>query len=119
MQAIGGVNEKIEGFFDVCAARGLAGTQGVVIPRSNVQHLMLEQPVIDACREGRFQVYAAGSLDEVLELMCGLPAGARQPDGGFEPGSVNERVRARLGEFAEAARAQGPGQPGTGGESRP
>jgi predicted ATP-dependent protease len=106
MQAIGGVNEKIEGFFEVCSARGLSGTQGVVIPRSNVQHLMLDEPVITACREGRFHVWAASSLDEVLELMCGIPAGAELPDGRFEDGSFNERVRARLAEFAEIGRAQ-------------
>jgi predicted ATP-dependent protease len=106
MQAIGGVNEKIEGFFEACSARGLSGTQGVVIPRSNVQHLMLDEPVIAACAEGRFHVWPAASLDEVLELMCGLPAGAELPDGRFEEGSFNERVRARLAEFAEIGRAQ-------------
>jgi len=104
MQAIGGVNEKIEGFFDVCAARGLSGTQGVVIPASNVQHLMLKPEVVDACRAGRFQVHAASAVDDVIALLTGVPAGAMQEDGSFEAGSVNERVRARLHELAEIGR---------------
>ncbi|MBK6288092.1 MAG: AAA family ATPase [Gammaproteobacteria bacterium] len=101
MQAIGGVNEKIEGFFDICNGRGLSGTQGVLIPRSNVQHLMLKPEVVAACREGRFHVYAASSVDEALELMTGLEAGTVQADGTFSTGSMNERVRARLGELAD------------------
>ena len=104
MQAIGGVNEKIEGFFDVCAARGLTGSQGVVIPASNVQHLMLKPEVVEACRAGRFHVHAANSVDDVIGLLTGVPAGARQDDGSFEAGSVNERVRARLHELAELGR---------------
>ncbi len=104
MQAIGGVNDKIEGFFDVCAARGLTGTQGVVIPRSNVQHLMLKPEVVEAARAGKFHVHAVGSVDEALELFTGLPAGAPREDGGFEAGSVNERVRERLHELAELGR---------------
>ena len=104
MQAIGGVNEKIEGFFDVCAARGLSGTQGVVIPASNVQHLMLKPEVVDACRAGRFQVHAASAVDDVIALLTGVTAGAMQEDGSFEAGSVNERVRARLHELAEIGR---------------
>ena len=105
MQAIGGVNEKIEGFFETCLSRGLSGTQGVVIPRSNVQHLMLDEAVVNACTEGRFHVYPASTLDEVLELLCALPAGQPTADGAFEAGSINERVRARLAELAEIGRA--------------
>ncbi len=104
MQAIGGVNEKIEGFFDVCAARGLSGTQGVVIPASNVQHLMLKPEVVEACRAGNFHVHAASAVDDVIALLTGLPAGAMREDGSFEVGSVNERVRARLHELAEIGR---------------
>ena len=109
MQAIGGVNEKIEGFFDVCAARGLNGSQGVVIPASNVQHLMLKPEVVEACRAGRFHVHAASSVDDVIGLLTGVPAGARQDDGSFEAGSVNERVRTRLHELAEIGRKQSGG----------
>ena len=104
MQAIGGVNEKIEGFFDVCAARGLSGTQGVVIPASNVQHLMLKPEVVEACRAGNFHVHAASAVDDVIALLTGLPAGAMREDGSFDAGSVNERVRARLHELAEIGR---------------
>jgi len=109
MQAIGGVNEKIEGFFDVCAARGLTGSQGVVIPASNVQHLMLKPEVVEACRAGRFHVHAASSVDDVIGLLTGVPAGARQDDGSFAAGSVNERVRTRLHELAEIGRKQSGG----------
>jgi len=104
MQAIGGVNEKIEGFFDVCDERGLNGEQGVVIPASNVQHLMLKPAVVSACAAGRFQVYAANCVDEVIELMTGMPAGAALPDGGFEEGSFNEKVQARLKEFTQISK---------------
>ena len=107
MQAIGGVNEKIEGFFDLCATRGLTGTQGVVIPRSNVQHLMLKPAVVEACREGRFHIYAAASVAEAAATLSGLPAGERLADGSFTPGSFDERVRHRLALFAELARKQG------------
>ena len=106
MQAIGGVNEKIEGFFDVCEARGLSGTQGVVIPASNVQHLMLKPEVVEACRAGNFHVHAASAVDDVIALLTGMPAGAMREDGSFEADSVNERVRARLHELAEIGRKQ-------------
>jgi predicted ATP-dependent protease len=103
-QAIGGVNEKIEGFFDLCAARGLGGSQGVVIPRANVQHLMLKPAVVEACREGRFHVYAVECVDEAIELMTGLAAGEPGDEQRFTAGSFNERVRARLEELAEIGR---------------
>jgi predicted ATP-dependent protease len=104
MQAIGGVNEKIEGFFDVCEKRGLSGEQGVVIPVSNVQHLMLKPAVVSACAEGRFHVYAASCVDEVIELMTGTAAGAALPDGGFEEGSFNAKVQARLKELTQISK---------------
>ncbi len=105
VQPIGGVNEKIEGFFDVCAARGLTGRQGVLIPASNVQHLMLRQEVIDACREGRFAVYAIHTIDEAIALLCGQPAGQRATDGHYPEGSVNRAVEACLVRFAAARKA--------------
>jgi lon-related putative ATP-dependent protease len=100
VQAIGGVNEKIEGFFDICAARGLTGTQGVLIPASNVQHLMLRADVVAACAEGRFAVYPIAAIDQGLALLTGLEAGERASDGQFPPGSLNRRVEDRLRAFA-------------------
>jgi predicted ATP-dependent protease len=105
VQPIGGVNEKIEGFFDVCADRGLTGEQGVVIPRANVAHLMLREDVVEAVAAGRFAVWAVATVDEALEVLTGLPAGERDASGSFPEGSVNARVEARLLSFAEKARA--------------
>ena len=76
VQAIGGVNEKIEGFFDICLARGLSGEQGVLIPAANVKHLMLRADVVDAVAAGSFHVYAVAHVDEGIVLLTGLPAGA-------------------------------------------
>ncbi len=100
VQAIGGVNAKIEGFFDVCNARGLTGTQGVLVPASNVQHLMLRADVIEACAAGKFAVYAIGDIDAALALLTGLPAGSRDAEGKFPPDSVNGRAEAQLRAFA-------------------
>jgi lon-related putative ATP-dependent protease len=101
VQAIGGVNEKIEGFFDLCKARGLTGTQGVIIPASNVRHLMLRHDVVDAVRHRLFNIYAVETVDQGMELLTGVPAGEREPNGKFSEGSVNARVEARLIAFAE------------------
>jgi predicted ATP-dependent protease len=101
VQAIGGVNEKIEGFFDVCSARGLTGEQGVVIPKSNVRHLMLRQDVVESVRAGRFHVYAIDTIDEGIEILTGIPAGDRGPPGGFAAGSVNQKTEARLSDFTQ------------------
>ena len=101
VQAIGGVNEKIEGFFDLCKARGLTGAQGVIIPASNVRHLMLRQDVVEAVRHRQFNIYAVETVDQGMELLTGVPAGEREPDGKFSEGSVNARVEARLITFAE------------------
>jgi predicted ATP-dependent protease len=104
IQAIGGVNEKIEGFFDICAKRGLTGTQGVLIPQANVQHLMLRRDVRDACAAGRFAVYPIATLNEGIALLTGLAAGVRQDDGTYPPQSVNRRVEDRLRAFASIRR---------------
>ena len=101
VQAIGGVNEKIEGFFDLCKARGFTGAQGVVIPASNVKHLMLRHDVVDAVRDKQFQIYAVDTIDQGMEILTGVPAGEREADGKFPEGSVNGRVEARLIEFAK------------------
>src|SRR6185437_16785339 len=102
VQPIGGVNEKIEGFFDVCAARGLTGTQGVIIPRANTQHLMLRADVVDACAAGRFAVYAVRTIDEGIRLLTGHDAGERGADGRYPEGSVNHLVEDRLEAFARS-----------------
>jgi len=104
-QPIGGVNEKIEGFFDVCKARGLTGEQGVIIPVSNVQHLMLRHDVVDAVQAGQFHIYPMRTVDEALELLTGIPAGERDEEGNFSAGSVNQLVETRLRELAEKQRA--------------
>ena len=101
IQAIGGVNQKIEGFFDTCKARGLAGDQGVLIPRSNARHLMLREDVVEAVRAGAFHVWAAATVAEGIELLTGVPAGARDAEGRYPAGSVNERVERRLRDFDE------------------
>jgi predicted ATP-dependent protease len=107
VQAIGGVNEKIEGFFDLCAARGLSGTQGVLIPAANAQHLMLRADVVDACAEGRFSVSTVASVDDAIEALTGLAAGERDAEWRFPADSINGRVEARLLAFAQARREFG------------
>lgn len=99
VQAIGGVNEKIEGFFDLCAARGLTGRQGVLIPATNVPHLMLRRDVVEACRQGTFAVYPVATIDQGIELLTGVPAGERDGRGDYPPGTVNRKVLARLARF--------------------
>jgi predicted ATP-dependent protease len=105
VQAIGGVNEKVEGFFDVCKGRGLTGRQGVVIPAANAKHLMLREDVVEAASAGRFHVYAVENVDQAVELLTGLPAGDRGPDGSFPEGTLNRRVEARLLKLVETRQA--------------
>ncbi len=105
VQAIGGVNDKIEGFFDVCRQRGLTGEQGVLIPAANVQHLMLRGDVVAAARAGRFHIYPIHHVDEGLALLTGKPAGARGARGAYPAGSVNRLVEDRLRKFAARRRA--------------
>lgn len=107
LQAVGGVNEKIEGFFDICAARGLDGTHGVLIPQSNVQHLMLREEVVEAVEAGTFSVHAVKTIDAGLEVLTGRIAGVRGADGFFDMGSVNRMVEDRLLHFADRARKVG------------
>src|SRR5690554_6797985 len=102
VQAVGGVNEKIEGFFRLCEARGLTGEQAAIIPYANISNLMLDERVLQAVREGRFNVYAVRHVDEALSLLVGEPAGTPDEQGNFPEGSVNARVVARLREIAEA-----------------
>lgn len=112
LQAIGGVNEKIEGFFAVCRARGLTGEQGVVIPMSNRKHLMLRDEVREAVAEGTFHVWAASRADEVMEILSGRPMGERDEEGSYPEGSVNRAVDERLAELAERRRALAGSEPG-------
>jgi len=104
IQPIGGANRKIEGFFEVCKAKGLIGDQGVMIPASNVRHLMLKPKVVDAVREGRFNIWAIQTVDQGIEILTGMPAGAQGPDGKYPEGSVHYLVNKRLQEFADTAR---------------
>lgn len=101
IQPIGGVTEKIEGFFDICSAKGLTGWQGVIIPASNVDNLMLKDEVIDAVRENRFHLYAVQSIEEGIELLSGIPAGIRDKQGNFPEGSVFFRADRKLKEYHE------------------
>ena len=100
VQAIGGVNEKIEGFFDICKARGLTGDQGVLIPASNTVHLMLRPDVVEAAAEGNFHIYPIETISQGIELLTGRPAGVREEDGSFPKHSLNARVEACLRQFA-------------------
>ena len=101
VQPIGGVNEKIEGFFDVCRAKGFSGDQGVIIPQSNISHLMLRQDVVEAVRKGEFQIYPVASVDEAVSLLTGMEAGELDENGEFPAETFNGKVDARLREFAE------------------
>lgn len=104
IQAIGGVNEKIEGFFDVCKTGGLTGTQGVIIPKSNVKNLMLREDVVAAVQAGQFHVYAITTVDEGMALLTGQAAGEKQSDGTYPEGTINRAVQDRLYDLAEKAR---------------
>jgi predicted ATP-dependent protease len=104
IQAIGGVNEKIEGFFELCQARGLDGSHGVIIPAANEPHLILDQAVVDACREGRFAIHAVGSLDQLISLLFDREAGKADSDGRYPPSTVNGMVQLQLTDWAEQAR---------------
>ncbi len=120
VQPIGGVNEKVEGFFDVCAARGLNGDQGVIIPATNVKDLMLRDDVIEAVRGGRFAIVAVETIDDALEILSGAAAGEPDGEGAYPESSVNGRVVAGLHRFAERAREfAAPIMTTTGTDGRP
>jgi predicted ATP-dependent protease len=104
IQPIGGVNEKIEGFFDICGEAGLTGEQGVLIPSSNVQNLMLREDVVEACAAKRFRIHAISTIDEALTLLTGCEAGERDGAGRFPEGSLNGKIERRLDGFLMAAR---------------
>jgi lon-related putative ATP-dependent protease len=104
IQPIGGVNQKIESFFQVCKARGLSGDQGVVIPRLNLRNLMLRQEVVDAVKQGKFHVYTASTIDEGIEVLTGVEAGEKGADGTYPEGSINYKVDMKLKEMAAKLR---------------
>jgi lon-related putative ATP-dependent protease len=104
VQAIGAVNEKIEGYFDICNKRGLTGSQGVLIPSANVAHLMLRSDVVDAAAAGRFHIFAVKTVDDALELLTGMAAGAFDAEGYLPEDSLNGRVAQRLAYFVELRR---------------
>jgi predicted ATP-dependent protease len=103
IQAIGGVNEKIEGFFDSCQITGFTGHQGVIIPASNVKHLMLRRDVVAAAEGGSFAIYPIDTVDQGLELLTGIPAGQPGADGNYSAGTLNHRIAARLDTLAVKA----------------
>jgi lon-related putative ATP-dependent protease len=101
VQAIGGVNQKLEGFYDLCKVRGLNGGHGVVIPKSNVKNLMLREDVVDAIKEGKFHIYPVETIDEGIEVLTGVPAGVPNEDGEYPEGSINYLAQKKLDEMAE------------------
>ncbi len=111
VQPVGGVNEKIEGFFDICAARGLTGEQGVLIPSTNVAHLMLKETVVAAVREGRFHVWAVNDIDEAMQLLTGMEAGEPDEKGEVPEGTINFHIALQLAELAQMRQnLSGPGR---------
>ncbi|HXG50439.1 MAG TPA: ATP-binding protein [candidate division Zixibacteria bacterium] len=108
IQAIGGINRKIEGFYDVCRIKGLTGTQGVLMPRANLRNLMLRPDVVEAVGAGRFHIYAVATVDEGIEVLTGVEAGRRGPDGRYPEDSVNGRVEKKLQRYAEQLRKLSP-----------
>lgn len=111
VQAVGAVNDKVEGFFALCLARGLTGEQGVVVPAANLPHLMLRPELVKAVREGRFHVWAVSHVDEPIALLSALPAGLADAAGHFAPGSFNGQVAERLEQLSLARQSFGLGQP--------
>lgn len=109
VQAIGGATHKVEGFYDICKAKGLTGSQAVMIPRDNVRNLVLKDDVIEAVQQGRFHVYAVSTIDEGIEVLTGVPAGQRREDGTYEEGTVHHLVEKHLREMAQKAREFGRG----------
>lgn len=112
VQAVGGVSQKIEGFFDVCKAKGLTSRQGVIVPRDNLRHLTLDDEVIEAVQQDRFHVFGVSTIDEGLEVLTRVPAGEQLEGGDYPEGTIHYKVEQRLRKFAQSARkfAQAGGQ---------
>lgn len=116
VQPVGGINEKIEGFYDVCVVKGLTGLQGVIIPERNIKNLMLRRDVVEAVANGRFHIYPIKGVEEGIEILTGVEAGERQPDGSYPEGTVNYLVAKRLKELAKAIKEFGKGKAKKEGE---
>ena len=101
IQPIGGVNEKIEGFYQICKLRGFNGEQGVIIPKQNVRNLHLNDEIIDSVKKSKFHIYAISSIDEGIEILTGVPAGKKDRNGNFPLGTVNYLVHEKLKKFAK------------------
>ena len=106
IQPIGGANEKIEGFFETCVIKGLTGTQGVVIPATNVQNLMLDSQVVNAVREGQFHIYSVHTVEQAIELLLGKPAGRADRKGNYPRGTVFGAIAKRLADMREHERQE-------------
>jgi predicted ATP-dependent protease len=106
IQPIGGANEKVEGFFDTCVIKGLTGTQGVIIPATNVQNLMLDSRVVNAVREGQFHIYAVHTVEDAIELLLGKPAGRADRKGHYPRGTVFATIARRLADMREHERQE-------------
>ena len=119
VQAVGSVNEKIEGFFEVCRLQGLDSRQGVLVPAANVKHLMLRRNVVEAAAAGQFSVYPVSTVDEAVELLTGLPAGEPDGDGLYPPDTVNGRVQGRLAELTVLAQTYATALRGVSEEDEP
>ncbi|MFZ5596037.1 MAG: Lon protease family protein [Bacillota bacterium] len=115
IQPVGGITEKIEGFFDLCKKRGLNGSQGVIIPSRNVENLMLKHEVCQAVAEGMFSIYAVSRVEEGIELLTGVKAGELGEDGNYPEGTVFYLVDRKLSEYAGVMKEYGQGRPGHGG----
>jgi lon-related putative ATP-dependent protease len=107
VQPIGGVNYKIEGFFAVCKAKGLTGEQGVLIPETNLKHLMLKDEVVEAVKDGKFHIWSVSTIEEGIEILTGVPAGEMREDGSYPEGTINYLVNKRLHEFGESMKKFG------------
>jgi predicted ATP-dependent protease len=107
IQPIGGVNFKIEGFYAVCKAKGLTGEQGVIIPASNERHLMLNDEVVQAVRDGKFHIWSVETIDQGIEILTGVAAGEKQEDGVYPEGTINHLVDKRLREMIESMKKFG------------
>ncbi len=118
VQPIGGVNEKIEGFFAVCKAKGLNGQQGVMIPKTNERHLMLNDEVVAAVKKGKFQIWSVATIDQGIELLTGIPAGERQKDGSYPQGTVFQRVDSRLREMLQQMKGHDEREPAKPGKPK-
>jgi ATP-dependent Lon protease len=101
IQAIGGINRKIEGFFDICRLKGITGDQGVLVPRSNLRNLMLRRDVVEAVEQGKFCIYAVSTIDEGIEVLTGTPAGQRDSEGHYPATSINGMVEKQLEEYSK------------------